>query len=823
MHRSSLQRVLFFTLLLPLYLQPGFAGASKAKVQTLSSDAFYDDGSVISWTGSGWVPSSKLWINTGADIQSGDTFTNNPPPPQGIVVDARDSTLPISNPVLHLSRRINGAEPSSYPGGASVVSVPIDLSAAHHAVLSFMLHRAMKRDQYSRGWSDSILVGPEVRVIRNMDPYSEAPGRNGTLGADELQVDFACTNDDGTRNIFDDSSAKEVSWTIHPVNSGNTPITGNPALTVFGGGGTRRGYSETDYNMALNAHDGLRSNVYDDGKDVQWQFIQIMIPDTFLHAPQGASKNFRVRLHVAAYNNGVAPVLVDDDDDFYIKNVRVTDLDSSINLAGLNCKFAWPYQSAQPDVLGALSCSVSIVNTGLKKSGAVAVQLSIVDSLTKEVQYVKQMTLPFAVALLKVEIPFSVWDARSYAQTHGSQNGTPVLVQCTISTENDADTLDNKWTNIQHIAIAPFCSYTDLHDRSDVYSYAHKYFGLNQSTIGLSTSGYVIPGFTANSAFGDIAGSGPGEIALEVPINEVNSGSMEIRGFQVYFDNELAASTEFEIRCYYADGAGDSPGDLIGRSVLRGVVNYDTRTGQKVVDANSTYMYPDKARPVLSSAGSTIWVGITQLSSTSTNLGASAKRSGFQITNVDDINDGMYNINLNLDKNFRKYNRQGQYVNASRTAFRNGVDSLDWVSMDATSGNLGYAHLDFAGTVKSIPTYTRGSWLPMIYPQFGPISATSDVRSAEGSEATISYIESCAPLPAQTYARITVLNKITGFSRVEIVDMEGVTVETLLNRSLECGETIVVWNCATQPSGTYFCRFVDASGRSSVYPLVVSH
>jgi hypothetical protein len=58
-------------------------------------------------------------------------------------------------------------------------------------------------------------------------------------------------------------------------------------------------------------------------------------------------------------------------------------------------------------------------------------------------------------------------------------------------------------------------------------------------------------------------------------------------------------------------------------------------------------------------------------------------------------------------------------LNDNRFAFENSYRSGQWQQFAATIGNVGYNHLDFSGTVGVGPTYTRGSWIPMIRPYLG--------------------------------------------------------------------------------------------------------
>ena len=112
---------------------------------------------------------------------------------------------------------------------------------------------------------------------------------------------------------------REEEWKVYPRRGSAPPETENFPLTIFGGGGYRVGFLETDKDSTLHYEDGLRANLYDDGKDIRFRKAFVAIHDTAIR--KGGWMRFRIRVN--AEDNGQSELPKDDNDDFYIDNFRL--------------------------------------------------------------------------------------------------------------------------------------------------------------------------------------------------------------------------------------------------------------------------------------------------------------------------------------------------------------------------------------------------------------------------------------------------------------------------------------------------------------------
>jgi hypothetical protein len=174
----------------------------------------------------------------------------------------------------------------------------------------------------------------------------------------------------------------------------------------------------------------------------------------------------------------------------------------------------------------------------------------------------------------------------------------------------------------------------------------------------------------------------------------------------------------------YADQGG-IPGDQrVPNSTLirqRGLDETD-ETPDPVFGKYVTYKLSE---PIVLAPGE-YWVSVAQMGTEGYELGASATRMGMVTTLFSDIPTfGIGNRTLLIDKNFRVRSRSGALLNDNRFAYELTRFSGDWVPFTPTIGNPGYAHLDALGRSLGFPTFTQGSWIPMLRPYLGDRSFSS--------------------------------------------------------------------------------------------------
>ncbi|HPO63219.1 MAG TPA: hypothetical protein PK762_09065, partial [Candidatus Kapabacteria bacterium] len=279
------------------------------------------DEETAKWTA---VPNALKWVSVGCEVVDGDTVSYIPLPPQGQFQPSNFVDYNITDPDFSVDTLLNsptimmnrltlaGKEPASFKGGDELRSFPIDMRGKKNSVLSLSIQRAKRQKEWSRGWADQMLVGPEHRAVTNASPYtvwtdytrSATRGGSVAINYDVIDVEFARSSTNGIDNITNLTAAN---WRYHP-RAGGTPVTNMPAYQLFGGGGYMRGFAENNKDSALipptgTVLNGLRFDIYDDGIDFEYKRVFIAIPDTFITASSDAAMNFRFRINVTATNH----------------------------------------------------------------------------------------------------------------------------------------------------------------------------------------------------------------------------------------------------------------------------------------------------------------------------------------------------------------------------------------------------------------------------------------------------------------------------------------------------------------------------------------
>jgi hypothetical protein len=216
-----------------------------------------------------------------------------------------------------------------------------------------------------------------------------------------------------------------------------------------------------------------------------------------------------------------------------------------------------------------------------------------------------------------------------------------------------------------------------------------------------------------------------------------------VAGYQAYWAelNQDVLNISFSL---YRDQGG-LPGDerIANSTILRR--RGEDETGAFNEPQFGKYVTYLLSQPVIIPPGE-YWASVAQMGTEGYELGASESRMGMVTTLYSDIPVyGIGNRTLLIDKNFRIRNRSGALLNDNRFAFELTRFSGDWAPFTPTIGNPGYPHLNALGSSLGYPTFTRGSWIPLLRPYFGNRSFSSPPIFVEcGVPVELSYFDAKA-------------------------------------------------------------------------------
>lgn len=691
---------------------------------------FNDDVNEFHVVGGAPMPSVLKWVNIEANVVDGDQQTYNPPPPRGEYAAANNNVFLLNSPVIQMNRQTVGngeIPPQGAFGGDELRSFPVNLSGRRNAVLSISYQRAGRLPGIGRGFSDNTLVGPEHRVNATQ-VLSLNPGH--IRRPDELWVEFARPSFDQLNNI-----TNVQNWVVDVANYGGLYT---QPFRIFGGGGFVRGYDINQKNLQLNNTPlpplgGFREDLFDDGKDFEYQKITIPIPDAILNWVNEGARNFRFRLRTQAIMNSAAPAPADDADNFYIDNVKILFPDEVTDLELTNITLIWPYTMAPASQATRVPIRVRVSNNTNLAAPAFAVRIQIKPQGNEAQQiYCRTITVPTLPGNRDVLLPFP--DANFRITTPGNYKVTGKI----IFPGGDLDSLnDSTFTNF-NMTFGDAFAY-EVNPRTPVNDVPNIQFsgvagkGLNHrgAADGGTPSQWaqfgVMPpanqfqpavnqmwnipaGFTP---FGADAGNASGAIAMRFTLFSQDT----VLGYQAFWAelNQDVLNITFSL---YRD-LGGIPGD---ERIANSTIN--RRRGEDELDNDpeprfgryATYLMD---RPVVLPPGE-YWASVGQRGTEGYELGASASRMGMVTTVFSDIPvPGSGNRSLLIDKNFRLRQRNGSLQNDNRFSFEVTLGTGDWIPFTPTIGNPGYPHLSAIGFSAGFPTYTRGSWIPLIRPYLG--------------------------------------------------------------------------------------------------------
>ena len=698
--------------------------------------SFNDDVTEYHLIGGAAMPSVLKWVNIESDVVDGDEVTNNPPPPRGEFPAANSTIFSLKSPVIRMNRvnLSNGDIPAiGVYGGDELRSFPINLSRKKRAVLSISYQRAGKLTSIGRGFSDNRLIGPEHRVnmlaVNGFTP--------GYRNPDEIWVEFAKPSTDQLNGITNIQN-----WVLDPQNRGTKYL---QPFRVWGGGGYARGYDLVNYNQQMESTStpplgGFREDLFDDGKDAEYYKVTIPIPDTVLNWVNEGARNFRFRLRARCVNNSTPPNPADDEDNFFIDNVKILFPDEVTDVEFSNIQLIWPYTMAPASQATRVPIRVKISNNTNMAAPAFSVRVQIKPDGNEFQQiYCRTITIPTLAGNREVLLPFP--DANFRTTTPGRYKITGRI----FFPGNDLDTLNDSTFTMFAMTFGPSFSYetNPLNATNDVpklqfSGITGKGLSHRGASSGAEGSGWQSPlvgpasqyttgstwgtfplGLSGDDMYGSDAGNASGQIAMRFTLYSQDT----VGGYQAYWAelNQDILNISFSL---YKDQGG-VPGDerIANSTILRR--RGEDQTGAFTEPQFGKYVTYLLDKPVVIPPGE-YWTTVAQMGTEGYELGASESRMGMVTTLYSDIPVfGIGNRTLLIDKNFRVRSRSGALLNDNRFAYELTRFSGDWVPFTPTIGNPGYAHLNAMGMSLGYATFTRGSWIPMLRPYFGNRSFSS--------------------------------------------------------------------------------------------------
>jgi hypothetical protein len=686
------------------------------------------------------MPSTLKWVNIDAEVSSGDDVAKYPLPPRGTYsptnnpdfsFDQPDFTRDVrESPVIRMTRKtLQNTEPLKSPGGDQLRSFPIDLRGKFGAVLSLSIQRVAKRDDWPRGWSDQELVGPEPRTVINADPFSVwTLARAASAPPDELTVEFAQPSPDGIRYI---TNIEDKRWRVHPRRNGAKPVSNMPELSVYGAGGYLIGWLEADRDSALSPPaipllGGLRPDIYDDGIDYEFKKFFLPIPDTIIRSANEGAKNFRFRLNMQARNNKKCIACIPDDDDpYFVDNVKilfpseVTDIEMSL------VKIQWPYTIAPASQAIKVPVRVKISNNTNIPAPPFRIKVKIFRRGGIRPIYCRTENLPVMSGRTSVEYAMPNWDARKHGQGEYRLVAN-LLFGDPQNPDQDLEPLnDTTYTDV-NLRFGDVFAYDPAQSpRNDVPDNA--FTGLPGR--GLNTYGFAYGGLGSsngnsggydenNYGAGYFGGSSSGQIAMKFTLYQPDT----VYGYKAFWGSMNQAFDDIAFALYRD---ANQPGTLINGSLIYKLRGYDDIRHDAFWEEYVTYLLD---KPVVLQPGN-YWMALSQLGETGMELGASKTRVGMRVTSiyipppitlVNNVGGSGYH--LVIDKDFRRRNATDNLINDNKFCFENTRGSGQWVQFMPTIGNPAYAHLHHFGLSpadNNTLTLSRGTWIPMIRPYFG--------------------------------------------------------------------------------------------------------
>ncbi len=689
------------------------------------------------------MPSVYKWVNIGAVTVGGDIHSRNPLPPRDNFKALNNSDIQLNSPIIQMNRLdLDNSDfvpqSSSPPNGDKITSFPIDIRGKIGSVLSFSIQRTDNAPyvKWDRGWTDNRIIGCEPRIVTDVNiPFNTFANNNsvGKPNPDSLIVEIMKPSPDGIKNITNNNAL--TNWRWHPKRPSAqdpfpTAFTKYPAFALFGGGGYFIGWDEKNRNEPLEVEklpdlNGLRANIFDDGIDWEFQRFAITIPDTFVTSPAEGGKNFRFRIRVSAHNHNKCQTCIpDDDDDFFVDNVRIL-FPSSDNITDIevnSVKILWPYEMAPASQATEIPVRVVINNNTSIISPTFRVKVKIYQGQTTQSNpiYCKTWTVPSLGSGRSLEVPLPTWNARKTGPGTYRMQAIVILPGGDLEPKNDTTYSDVTLTFGDAFAYDDISNVSNSVPDFTTEGAGLSLFGNSYGGTGTPTS-YNSPAFVMGGN-GANSGSGSGQIAVRFTMLNTDT----IYGFQAYFAELNQAMDDISWAIYRSNDRGDTPANLYPNSEIIGYRGLTTPVIQTPkFKEYITYKLTDfNKQPIVLNKG-VYWLAIGQMGLDGLHLGASKHRMGMRTTvqSLDPQTNlaGPFGRQFMIDKQYRVL-INNSLDNYNFFSYENVRKSGTWNPFMPSVGNPAYAHLHHYGTSPSdnvTLTFSRGSWVPMIRPYFG--------------------------------------------------------------------------------------------------------
>jgi hypothetical protein len=701
---------------------------------------FEDDGSQwhIDLESGDNIPSAWKWVNINAQMVSGDAVSKYPLSPRKLdtahnyFLGAMNNIVTLRSPVIKMNRlQIDDlSEPlakyqdnrSPKRGGDEIRSFPIDLRAKQNPILTLSIQRVIHKEDWARDYSEEVLVGPEPRVtVSGQALATYTNGNAASAVPDEIVVEFAKPSDDEIDRI---TNIKLDDWRHLPYRRGvkDAALTTQAPLTLFGAGGYMIAFLETnkDSTLALpgtptGAINSLRYNMFDDGIDWEYKKFALPIPDTFVLWKNQGAKYFRFRVKVYATNDQKCQTCIGDDaDDFFVDNVKILYRAEVTDIEVSSVKVSWPYTIVPASQATSIPITVRVSNNTDIDAPNFSIKVKIFrtnsfgDILDKDPIYCRTQNISNLVRRGSLDQLMPPWNARKSLRDTVAY--FKLFANIMMSERDLVPKNDTTYSDFV-LRVGRVFAY-DPPEETPTNSLGAS--GLNLLLPQLA-SGQPRSGPTWDGTFdtrGAVGGSGSGAVAIK--FNLLNSDTL--RGYSVLWGPLNRAADQISMSLFEGgDRLPSTTNRLYSEITTRGGKNFANIYGRYV-----DYIFPE---PKVLAKG-TYWIGISQDGETGMELGVSKSRSGQRTTNTYVSPAGIWGeagTSLNIDKNFRKM-QSGNLVNDNFFAMQNVSGSLEWLEFSPTSGNPAYGNLNHYGAPvdPQTQTLTRGSWIPMVRPYFGP-------------------------------------------------------------------------------------------------------
>ncbi|MFH1049353.1 MAG: hypothetical protein V1779_00320, partial [bacterium] len=606
-------------------------------------------------------PDDRFWGSSGVEIVDGTTFCHNTNlgystqkntikwdtmftqgHPEGILHTYQDSLITNLRPVFRLNRVNEKRNEYGTNGrfGDTLISGVLDLKDKSNVKIIIECQRSGKLPiAFDRNWADKTLYGPEHRVILNGDCYSEY------REPDKLIVELAFSN-----NLYELMNPSDTIWNRLRDSKSGELYQGEPALILFGGGGS---YSGLPKKGNPDSIPGLNCDLLDNGKDNEFHNYHIYLPDYMLNKEKGGYVRIRFRVDAKKHGNGFVH---DDYDDFFIQNVYTVFYSHFPDYDVSNINIVNPY-SIIPKLRNIRLPVVTHLSrlSDSSQNMSLFVKIKNLNEVSKDEYETHPKYDPgYLFGTNYYYRGGQVFPSNFEYKLHSMPNiymykldGFPyhgnvqLLKQCLIEYPNDdSNPENNNLYSTDELNFGDVYAYDKAEEQNDVEIESEG------DVIGLSLPGNADGFATWENSYGSHSESG------QIAIRFQSYGSPDtIYGFQAYFPDVYQSPNTIGFSIYM-NNANNLPGDLITSSVMIRKTEYDELSKENKNSGYITYLYGsdyDTLQEPLQLDYGTYWLAIAQYDETPLNLGASGYRMGMITTNYDMESNGANGTNILIE------------------------------------------------------------------------------------------------------------------------------------------------------------------------------